>query len=317
MLPVLDISDLPDEKARTRVAREIENATRDSGFFYIRGHGVDKQTISELRQVQREFFSLDEKEKNEIAINQYNRGYLGHGNAKMHGSKTYDQKEVFFWGRELADEHPDIVNNTPLCGPNQWPRNTENFKPAVLRYAQQIAETGNKLLECVALALGADADFFAPYFQDSMLRGQLIHYPPTTGDESHFGVAPHTDFGCLTLLLQELDGLEVWQNDTWITAPPIENTLVVNIGDLLEKWSNGRMPSTRHRVRNNTHRDRYSIAMFHDPAPNALIDAQALDPTANIEPSECVRAAEYILGRNRGAFAHYGELSTELSASAP
>lgn len=309
MLPIIDISELPDEQARISISEEIREATSNSGFFYLTGHGIKTSVASDLRQSQRDFFALTTAEKNAISISEFNRGYLAQGSAKMHGSETYDQKEVFFWGAELDPQHPDIIQQTPLCGPNQWPHTLPNFKSSVLNYAEAIRSTGNKVLQCIALSLGAPATFFEPYFTDSLLRGQLIYYPPTEGSEQNFGVAPHTDFGCITLLMQETAGLEVWQNEQWIEAPPIADTLVVNIGDLLERWSNQKLPSTRHRVRNRSPNARYSIAMFHDPSPNARIDPLDLDPAIGQRKVECVKAAEYILGRNRGAFAHYGELA--------
>ncbi len=120
-------------------------------------------------------------------------------------------------------------------------------------------------------------------------------------------MAPHSDFGCITLLLQETAGLEVLaRNGEWIAAPPLPGTLVVNIGDLLERWSNLRLPSTRHRVRNTTGGDRYSIAMFYDPSPLAVVDPRALAPAG--EPLfEPTGTAEYILGRNKESFAHFGK----------
>lgn len=307
MLPIIDISELPTPSARVRVAKEIASATKHSGFFYIQGHGIPADSIKNLRQQQRAFFGLPLAQKNDIAINEFNRGYLGFGKAKMHGAKTHDQKEVFFWGAELPPDHYDIVNRTPLCGPNLWPTDN-NFRKSILDYSYQIKKTGNKLLQCVAIALGAEHDFFEPYYAEPMLRGQLIHYPPTSNEVDSFGVAEHSDFGCLTLLLQETDGLEVLQHDKWIAAPVIAGTLVVNIGDLLERWSNKRMPSTRHRVRNLSNKARYSIAMFHDPSPNAVVDPADINPQLKQYSWEGIKAADYILGRNKGAFSHYGNV---------
>jgi isopenicillin N synthase-like dioxygenase len=140
-----------------------------------------------------------------------------------------------------------------------------------------------------------------------MLRGQLIHYPPPAADAppAQFGVAPHTDFGCITLLLQETAGLEVLlKGGEWTAVPPQAGTLVVNIGDLLERWTDGRYASTRHRVRNLTGEDRFSIAIFHDPDPLAVVDPRDMAPgvTARFAP---VEAGAYILQRIQGAFAHY------------
>ena len=304
-LPVIDISGLPDPTERQLVAEQIKQAVNVCGFFYIKGHDLNSSLIEAIRHQQRRFFEYPAEQKARISINQYNRGYLASGMAKMHGAKNHDQKEVFFWGAELDTEHPYVVEQIPLCGPNQWPDFAPKFEPTISSYSAAIKSTGDKLLEAIALSQGAPPDFFRQHYSDPMLRGQLIRYPQTTGDLEQFGVAPHTDFGCITLLLQETKGLEVLIGDEWIKAPPIEDTLVINIGDLLERWSNSRLPSTRHRVRNENSAARYSIAMFHDPSPVAQIDPLDFSTPTGQPAYEPVTAAEYIHGRNTGAFSHY------------
>ena len=311
----VDLSEISNPSAADSIATEISASLSESGFMYVSNHGISDSIISRLQQMQRDFFNLSVAQKEQIAINSSNRGYLGHGQARMHGAEKHDQKEVFFWGAELAHNHPHRLANIPLCGPNQWPDTPDGFKQSVLDYAAAIAKLGNQLLRALAIALDIPADFFSRHYQSPMTRGQLIHYPPTTGGENDFGVAPHTDFGCITLLLQETAGLEVLNKaDEWVPAAPLPGTLVINIGDLLERWTNGRLPSTRHRVRNLTGQERYSIAMFHDPDPTAIVDPADLynnsdsncySDNANFRP---IAASEYIHGRNRGAFAHFGEI---------
>ncbi|MFK8079034.1 MAG: isopenicillin N synthase family dioxygenase [Granulosicoccus sp.] len=298
-------SDSPETSALIAdVSAQIRQAMQNSGFFYISGLSFQSETVDKVLTAQRAFFALSLEQKNQIAINQDNRGYLSSGMAKMHGSTTHDQKEVFFWGTDLPENHPHLINKVPLCANNQWPEQITQFRQAVLNYSAMINTVGNGLLRAIAHCLGLDDNFFDSRYHDSLLRGQLIRYPQTKGSKDHFGVAPHTDFGCLTLLLQLTPGLEVLCGEQWIPAPPIEGTLVVNIGDLLARWSDGRLPSNVHRVRNESPEERYSIAVFHDPNPTVSIspadmnsDTQGYTPTT---------AAEYILGRNSGAFSHYG-----------
>ena len=308
-LPVIDISPLKEgsDQAVAQVAAEIASACALSGFFYVRGHGIPDDVIATLKKTSRTFFAQTDAQKRRIAINQHNRGYLGPGEARMRGAAKTDMKEVFFWGRDLPADDPDVLAGIPLCGPNQWPDRPAGFRDHVLAYAEAVGGTGDKLLEAFAVSLGAERTFFAPRYERPMLRGQLIHYPalPEAAPADQFGVAPHSDFGCITLLLQETAGLEVLaKNNEWIAAPPLPGTLVINIGDLLERWSNNRLPSTRHRVRNRSHEGRYSIAMFYDPSPRAVVDPRDLGAgdEAQFPP---VEAAEYVLGRNKGAFAHY------------
>lgn len=314
-LPVIDISALAsgDDFDLSRVADQISQACALSGFFYVRGHGIPDQVISDLRATSRKFFALTGAQKRATAINQHNRGYLGPGEARMSGAKKTDLKEVFFWGRDLPEDDPDLLAGIPLCGPNQWPDAPENFREHVLAYADVVRGAGDLLLQVFAVSLGGPKDFFLPRYERPMLRGQLIHYPPLPddADADQFGVAPHTDFGCITLLLQETAGLEVLLRDgNWVEAPPIDGTLVINIGDLLERWSNNRLPSTRHRVRNMSRDGRYSIAMFYDPSPRALVDPRDLGAT-DCQDYPPVEAADYVLGRNKRAFAHYAQAIKE------
>ncbi len=299
----LDLS-CPDEVELQVAASGLLKATAQCGFLYVRIGDSYASTIDDMRLAQRSFFTSKISEKKQIAVDNNNRGYLAHGMAQMHGAARKDSKEVFFWGRDADANDPDVLAGLPLCGPNQWP-DLDGFRDAVNNYSKMVKLIGDKLLQIVAVALGASENFFEPYYQRSMLRGQLLCYPPTGDHPDQFGVAPHSDFGCLTLLLQETAGLEVlFPNDEWVAAPPLENTLVVNIGDLLERWSNHRLPSTKHRVRNLNPCERYSIAMFYDPSPGAVVDPLDLLPgeVARYSP---VGAAEYVLGRNQGAFSHY------------
>jgi len=291
-------------------AREFITATNDSGFFYIRYHPRYRSIIDAVREQQRKFFQLTLEAKNQIAIDLNNRGYLACGQSRMRGAVRDDLKEVFFWGRELHKDDPEVLQGVALCGPNHWPEQLPTLQSAVNEYAGFVKHYGDLLLGIVASALGAEADFFKPFYQRPMLRGQLLCYPRAPEDDvDQFGVAPHSDFGCITLLLQEVDGLEVlFPDGRWVAAPPLPDTLVVNIGDLLERWSNRRLPSTCHRVRNRTVDARYSIAMFYDPDPMASINPIDLCPRETPVYSP-VSAAEYILSRNRETFGHYKELA--------
>ena len=308
-LPIIDISQLEGggEAALHKTAGEILAACDVSGFFYLSGHEISETAIANIRTAAKSFFAQTDDAKRQIAINQHNRGYLGPGEARMRGAKNTDLKEVFFWGRDLPDDDPDILAGIPLCGPNRWPQAPEAFRSLVMTYAEAVQRAGNHVLRAFAVSLGSSPDFFVSRYTRPMLRGQLIHYPPLPGDApaDQFGVAPHSDFGCITLLLQETPGLEVLtRGGDWVKAPPIPGTLIINIGDLLERWSNNRLPSTRHRVRNETNAGRYSVAMFYDPSPRAVIDPRDLgvEDCGDYPP---VEAAEYILGRNKGSFAHY------------
>ena len=220
----------------------------------------------------------------------------------MFGASRHDLKEVFFFGRELSDDDPDLAAGLPMVAPNQWPDPTllPQFQSVVIDYLTAASNSGQHLLTGFATMLNAPADFFAGRYERPMARGQLIHYPapPKNAPLDQFGVAEHTDFGCITLLYQHTPGLQVLSTQQeWLDVPPRDGCLVVNIGDLLERWSNGRLPSTKHRVRNQTGDSRYSAAIFFDPSPGATVDPRDL-PLTDSEPQfEPIQAAQYILQR--------------------
>ncbi len=303
-ISILDLS-TPDTLNKANASELFLQATAECGFMYIRISDEDTRIVDTVRKQQTLFFDLTQAQKKDIAIDQNNRGYLGPGEALMPGAKRADQKEVFFWGREAGCNDPDYLADVPLCGPNQWPTQLPDFRTTIEQYSKMIEKQGSLMLSIIAIALGQSADYFIPYYKRTMLRGQLLKYPPTGQHQDQFGVAPHSDFGCITLLHQETEGLEIqFPNGSWVPAPPIKNTLVVNIGDLLERWSNNRLPSTKHRVRNTSVNARYSIAMFYDPSPLATVDPTDLLP--NEPPQfEAIAASEYILLKNKKSFAHY------------
>ncbi len=302
-LSSLDLSELATVDLEV-AAKQLLEATADCGFIYARIGAQHALTIDNMRHAQRAFFAQTIGQKHTVSIDSNNRGYLAQGMALMQGAKRRDQKEVFFWGREADRNDPDVVAGLPLCGANQWPA-LSGFREAIVNYTAMIQGVGEVMLRIVAVAMGASERFFEPYYQRCMLRGQLLCYPPTDNHPEQFGVAPHSDFGCITLLLQETAGLEVlFPNGEWVAAPPMDNTLVINVGDLLERWSNNKLPSTKHRVRNLSTNARYSIAMFYDPGPAAVIDPAELVPNETAA-FPAVTAAEYILARNKGAFDHY------------
>jgi isopenicillin N synthase-like dioxygenase len=157
-------------------------------------------------------------------------------------------------------------------------------------------------LRAVALSLDIDEMFFVSKYTKRMQRTQMVYYPPQApkSDADQFGVAPHTDYGCITLLWQDnVGGLQVKElaTDSWIDAPPIPGTLVVNVGDLLARWSNDRFRSTLHRVINRSGQERYSIATFYDPTYGASVDPRDLGLESMQPLYEPVAAGDYILGR--------------------
>lgn len=310
-IPVIDISPALDGSDLATVARQIHAAAINTGFFYISGHGIPPSLMDQAFDVARAFFDQPPGVKETVAVNTSQRGWMATGMSQLQGAKTHDLKEVFFWGREVAPDDPQLRAARPLVAQNQWPDAAfPRLRRDLTPYYDAICQIAGKVLSAIAVSLDQPPDFFAPHYQTPLARGQLVYYPPSTAaDESaqRFGVAPHTDFGMLTFLLQDTSGgLQVrTRSGAWIEAPPIPGTLVCNIGDLLQRWSNDRFASTLHRVINRSGTARYSIPIFFDPDTDTLIDPCDLGISQADSRHSPVRAGEHIAGRNAKSFAQF------------
>ncbi len=307
-IPVIDVSALAsdDAAAIAQAGAGMREAAERIGFFYVRNHGVDRALLDRAFASSRAFFALPEAEKRRVEIDARHRGFLAVGQAKMYASAKIDLKESYLWGLELGPDDPDVRAGKPLIGPNNWPRALPRVEADFYAYYLAILDCGRRLLKGLAASLGRPADFFAPAFAKPLARGSAIYYPPQQPElgERQFGVAPHTDYGGLTLLAQDdTGGLQVLaKSGAWVTAHPIPDTLVVNIGDLMGRWTNNRFSSNPHRVINTSGRERYSIAVFFDPHFDTVIDPRDLldDPAAaKYAPITC---GAYILERFGKAF---------------
>jgi isopenicillin N synthase-like dioxygenase len=268
--PVVDIGRLTGRSGppADRVARDIEAACRASGFFYVSGHGVPDELIARLDRASRAFFDLPEEEKLEIAMANGGRAWRGFFpvGAELTSGRP-DLKEGIYFGTELPADDPRVRAGLPLHGANLFPRQVPELRPAVLEYLDAVTGAAQAVLAGVAMSLGLDADYFATgYTADPTVLFRIFHYPPSTLDGDGWGVGEHTDYGLVTLLLQDDNGgLQVRTPDGWVDAPPIPGTFVCNIGDMLDKLTGGWYRSTPHRVRNVSGNERLSFPFFLDP----------------------------------------------------
>ena len=199
-------------------------------------------------------------------------------------------------------------SENPLLGPNVWPAAMPDLKPAVYPCFEAASACAEDLLRGFALGAGLDAEHFIRLRDRPLSRGSLQYYPPQPDDaaEDQFGVAPHTDFGVLTVLCQdEIGGLEIQRrNGSWAAMPPIPGTLVVNIGDLLERWSNRRYRSTVHRVINASGRERLSLVLAYDPNFETLVDSRAFCAEGETPHDAPITCGDYLLWRFAKAFSY-------------
>lgn len=304
-IPVLDLAPARGGNIAL-LGEQIHEAFVTSGFCYIKNHGISEECIERLRQEALDFFHLPLSEKDRYRPKQAVRGFNALNRTIMYGAEKPDYKEFYQIGPEFL---PDGLKEPPqneLQGVNVWPEGRPAFRQAFLDYYQAAAECGQLLLKAVASSLNLPPDFFKKKYHYPLQRTQTIWYPPAEmplGSESiTYGVAPHTDYGCITLLWQDdTGGLEVQnlQNE-WVPAAPIPGTLVINIGDLLCRWSNNRYRSNMHRVLNKSGKERFSVATFYDPDFDAVIDPRDLGlPDTEASHYEPVTAGAYIMGRIR------------------
>lgn len=305
-IPVVDLAGLASEAGLAAVAREMREAAEGIGFFYVRNHGIPDETIRAAEAVSQRFFAHGEAEKRTVAPRDRHRGWLQVGQAKMYAGAKVDLKESFVWGLDVPADDPDYAAGNRMHGPNRWPDFLPEMRPALNAYFDAAHACGRRLLGAFAASLGVAPDYFNARFAKPVSRGTLVYYPPQPADagEEQFGVAPHTDYGVMTLLHQDMTGgLQVRaRSGEWVMAHPIPGTLVINVGDLLARWTNDRFRSTDHRVVNASGRARHSIAIFLDPDfDTPIVPVTQPGETAHYPPVTC---GEYILGRFDAAFAY-------------
>lgn len=307
-IPVIDIGALRsgDEAAALKVAQALRQAAQSPGFFYISNHGVDAQVIADALSASKQFFAQPLEDKLTVKVSERHRGFLRVGEAKMYGGARPDLKESFVFGLDLDADHPELNGRNPLLGVNQWPSSMPQMRANACTFFDVVSSCAVDVMRAFALAMDLDPQTFVRNVDMPTSRGSFIYYPPQAPElgTEQFGVAPHTDYGCLTLLWQDATGgLQVRDaSGEWVTAHPIDNTFVVNVGDLLARWSNDRFRSTPHRVINRSGVERYSMALFFDPDADTVIDPRVAlrdDEPSNYEATTC---AEHIVGRYQASF---------------
>ena len=267
-IPVIDIS-----KPKEQVAADLVAAYRDTGFAYITGHGIPLAQIDDVFDASARFHNLPRPEKMAIALNNDHRGFIPINTSTDVNSTLADvtkpnQSESFMMMRESQ------ADGTYLEGPNQWP-DVVGFQDTLMDYDQVMGDLGRRLMGLICLGLGVPQQRVLPAFDRPTSWLRLLHYPtqPAQAPNDLYGSAPHTDFGCLTLLAQDdVGGLEVMTpGGDWIAAAKIPGSFVVNVGDMLHRWSNGILKSTPHRVINASGKARYSCPYFFDPNVKTVI----------------------------------------------
>lgn len=313
-LPVIDFGDLGRSPAADlALARQLDATFSALGFCYFRNIGVDAGLVDGLLAASRRFHELPDSSKRALMMNATHRGYMAPNTSVLVTSSVANVKranysESLMIMHEVAPDDPRWGSD--VHGPNQWP-DLPGFRDAVTAYERAINAFCLRLLRPLGLALDLPADWFSPYFDRPTTFLRLLHYPPQPVDapDDAFGSAPHTDYGFVTILCQDdRGGLEVRRADgTWLRAPPLPGTWVVNVADMLSRWTNGRWQSTPHRVKNLSGGDRYSVPYFFDMAMEAVVACvPSCASAANPALFPPVRYGDYLMERLDRNYAYRG-----------
>ncbi|MCC5637319.1 isopenicillin N synthase family oxygenase [Nostoc sp. CHAB 5844] len=300
-IPIISLVDLKssNEVFRQNVVKQIYQACHKIGFMYLQNHGISKELVAQVFTHSQDFFNLPLKVKQQIAWqNEFsNTGYVGMERERLNPNQPGDLKEAFNFSKTeisaLADYSVSLAN-----------------KPCIIAFYAACTELANKVLQTFALALELPEDFLITKHNQQNHTLRLLHYPPlqTPPKPGQVRAGEHSDYGSITLLFQdEVGGLEV-QTTTgdWISAPVIPDTVIVNTGDLMQRWTNDVFCSTKHRVMipndNRLQRSRYSIAFFCHPNDDTEIACleTCQKERASIYPP--ILAGEYLLSRLQATY---------------
>lgn len=316
-IPLIDYGMISssDPTVRAEAAGKLREACENVGFFYLRNHGVPQEIIDSCFEQSRRFFAqpVEDKMLGHVPRSSQNRGYVAMNEEQVDPDGGKDLHEAFDLSHDVPLDDPEVIRGCWLSGPNVWPqRAPAEFRPTLEAYYDNMIGLAQRLYSAFALSLDLQEDFF-----DGMLHRpgsfmRILHYPPHPPKSDavlekveQLGIGAHSDYQCFTILAQdEVGGLEVRnaQGD-WIAATPIAGTFVVNIGDMMARWSNDRFSSTMHRVINRSGRERYSIPFFCGVDYDATIETlpTCVEPgmTAKYAP---VNAHDYVVGKFMSSF---------------
>jgi len=296
-LPIVDLDESEEEQAR-----QLQQACIKHGFFYVRNHGILEDLQAAAIAQSRAVFGMDRSKKLELLLDRNNRGWApmtkdkpetAAGEVKSATAKPIT-KESFFIGREVkagSEESADYMQ-----GPNQWPREADcpGFRQTMNCYFDELWDLGLQLTGVIVRSLDVHPSCVesASLRTKPMLLMRLLHYDQTKSDPAQgvFAAVPHTDYGILTILTNDGEpGLEICVDDEWRTVAAIPGCFIVNIGDMLEKWTGGLYKSTLHRVVHTSGNDRFSIPFFFEPNVNCTIKSLVSEADDGVVSGEHVK----------------------------
>ena len=315
-IPIVDLSSFAATKNKLDqldqqqllVAKDLHEACANVGFFYIRGHGCSPELMDRTFDQVMALFDSDQKENLNAKQSPLYRGYNSVETGSHSCTPTDDEENNDGGSNESL---PDLKESftigaegdaSPMHGSNQFPKELPDFEPIMREYWHALLHVvAPRLMKALAMSLDLDVNFFLNQCSDPVAQMVLLRYPPNTSSaQARKGCGAHTDCGFLTILAQDDAGLEVQHTDgTWMSAPPIPGTFVVNLGDMAARWSNDTYKSTLHRVRASSATTRHSIPFFSNCNFDAKVECITGDKGDAVKYPP-VEAGEYVFWKKLG-----------------
>lgn len=340
VIPTICLNDDDESEEDPTTIQAVRTACRETGFFYLTGHGVSTDLTESVLAQSRAFFELPVAEKQAVADPTLTRGYTALREEQLDATSSSsigsggDTKEGFYISVNDIAVTDARYNPAKLAGPNQWPTaalcpsltDPIAFRTILTEYLTAVTRVANRVVRLLAASLGLDSHAFDDAFvhSDPMATLRLLHYEPTVSDVAAglFGCGAHTDYGMITLLLTDHhEGLQIYynknsektddNNDTgvWIPVPPKPHCLIVNLGDMLERWTNGMYRSTLHRVviHKNDGGDRYSVPFFFEPSFDTVVEClpQCCNATHNPPRYPPTTSGQHLLEKYKSTHADF------------
>ncbi|KAE8377609.1 hypothetical protein BDV26DRAFT_293082 [Aspergillus bertholletiae] len=284
--PVIDFGAFygTDQDAKQDLIARVRHACQDHGFFQLINHGVSPELQRAILEQSEDFFaqpcqpSKDYSNTNED-IGGVNRGYERLRAQNFEKRTKGDLKEGYYFGTNLAEDHPHVLTKRINSGPNKYPVEVSDpnlFRTTIDGYFDAVLALAGDILQVLAAGLDLEEDWFTDLCDTPIAILRLLHYPPQEPQTTDLerGVGAHTDFGAITILLQDLTGgLQVWnrEDSEWVDVTPVPGAFVVNLGNLMMRWTNDKYLSNLHRVINTSGRERYSVPFFLSGNPNFIV----------------------------------------------
>jgi isopenicillin N synthase-like dioxygenase len=267
-----------DDPDREKTIRQLRTACIDVGFFYLKGHGIEPSFIDTVMEESKKLFELPLQSKRALSDPVMSRGYTAMEEETLDPSlqKKGDTKEGFYIGRDIPATNIQY-NPAKFAGPNCWPTpattpelaDCDKFRKTMETYFDRVTTLGVQVVRLLALAIGLPENSFDESFTKPLAVIRLLHYAAEQSkpEEGVYACGAHSDYGMITILLTDQNpGLQILSKQgVWISAPPVKDCFIVNLGDMLERWTNGWFRSTKHRVLTGGDCERYSIPFFYEP----------------------------------------------------